>query len=195
MIAWIADNPVIATILGILIVYPLVIRALAKAVWPVRAALADNLRVLAHAPNLPSSTRKALRTFGDFAFAWWMMPALAVAFPFTVVERLVSNQVTSRNPLNGLAPQTQARVDQVMLRFVVSTGARNPIFALVFAAEVAVVAAVHIVATRLRSVMRAVSVEAGAGQRRSSTLSGLQALYRTLLNAVGRFDQFLTRLS
>jgi hypothetical protein len=196
MIAWMNQHPVLASIVAFLVVYPFALRMVEKAAWPVRARLADDIGNLEHDHRLPSDTRKSIKVLGDHAFSWWMMPALALVFPFLAVERLVSTKVTGLNPLSGFDADTQKRIDHAVMRFVASAAARNPIFATIFAVEVAIVAATQIAATRLRQLIQTMSLQPAPdqGNGRMKFSSG-QTVRRTLFNAVGRFDGFLTRLN
>lgn len=194
MADWFVQNPAMTAVLVVLVVYPFVMRALAKAVWPARAALADNLRHLENDPNLPSDARRAIEILGDHAFSWWMMPALVLAFPFIVAERLIRPDTRGANPLRGFAPSTQARIDDAVRRFALSVAAKNPIFALIFALELSVAAAAQILVAVIRRISWAFPSRRHRDRRHSATVSSGETLHQTLFNAVSRFDWFLSRL-
>ena len=194
MTGWFAANPVVTVILAVLVVYPLLMRALTTAVWPARAALADDLHHLENNPNLPSDARRAIAILGDHAFSWWIMPALALAFPVIVAERLIRPDAGSSNPLSNFAPETQARIDDAIWRFVLSAAATNPIFALLFTLEVFVVAIPQVVAAGIRRISRVFPVQRNRNRPRAATMTSGETLHQTLFNTVSRFDWFLSRL-
>jgi len=145
MMAWVAEHPVLTALIAAAVVYPLAMRGLAALVQAKRMEMARLGRELLAAGDLPEVAAQAVRNDLHSAYSARRMALYALALPpMTLVLAYWSVFGIPKDMADALRAHDDDRLaDDRLKRFgrlaTLSHAAANPLFALVVAAELAVI--------------------------------------------------------
>lgn len=139
---WLSENPALAACIALVIAFPVLRRAVADLAWPMQMRLADDIRWLREGGRLTPGTRQAVELMGRHAFDWLAIVVFVVALPFALWRHRRRLGAPEPGPIDGYPAETQAVLDRVVRRFLLSIAAVNPVFALLFLIEMLAVVAI-----------------------------------------------------
>lgn len=179
MTAWVSAHPGVATAIALLVILPLVYRALAKFAWPMQQRLADDIAWLWARNDLSDETRDLVAFMRKHAFDGFAMMAFSIALPFALVLDIFKAGAGQADPLSGYPTDVQQVLDRAIHRFVFSVAAVNPLFAVLFAVEL----------------LCAMTVTALLGLIRLTTARPMQGVEAGVREALTIYDRNLTRFT
>jgi hypothetical protein len=157
---WASETIWLIVALGVLLAYPLVMRVLAKTAEPLRERLLYTADEALAAPSVSAPAKERIRHVLDDALSARLMIGLFVALPIVVLGKSVRSR--EREIHEQMNRDGQKHVEAVIMRAVLSGAAANPIFALLVAAEIAILMLVLYPLGKIRDVRRL--VQAGVAQ-------------------------------
>ncbi|KVM89898.1 hypothetical protein [Burkholderia stagnalis] len=133
--------------MAVLIAYMALVRRAADVVHPVRMQMARLGREILAAPNVSAAEKANVRFFLDNAFnaslPFISAVAMLVLGPVYIIRRVISKK-KSDPELNGTDP----RVKKLVLMFLLSSIAANPLFGALMLIEITITAVVTTLLTR-----------------------------------------------
>ena len=116
---------------------PVVMRVLAKRVQPARLSMADLGKELLSSSHLKEDQKIIISMMLDDASDWRVMCHASVGLPWIIVKMVLGRDMSKPRLSRISDSETRDKVDDFVDLHIKSTAAANPLFAVVFGVELA----------------------------------------------------------